>query len=104
MVLTKELAFSNVLFDGDCLPIVQAATRRSPVHDALCSIVFDIHRLLDSELKWKVVHASRELNRWANNSANYACSTKIDSIWVEAYPSCIEHIVQEEKLNPTIDE
>lgn len=72
--------------------MVHAVTSRLLVHDALCPIVFDIHRLLESELYWKVVYVPRELNRGADSKAKYACSTKIDSVWMEDYPSCIEHI------------
>lgn len=50
MIITKELGFSNVLFEGDCLPIVLATTNQSPLYDALFSIIFDIHILLDSKL------------------------------------------------------
>lgn len=71
IIITKELGFSNVLLKGDCLPVVLAVTNRLPIHDALCSIVFDIHKLLESELNWRVVHVSRDLTRGADILANF---------------------------------
>lgn len=83
MLLPKELSLTNVMFERDCLHVVNAVNSRLPTHDAISPIVFDIYQLVDDESNWKVSYASRELNRGVDCLANYACITLLDSVWVK---------------------
>lgn len=93
MVFSKKLDFTNVLFEGDCLQVVNAVNGRLPTHGALGPILYDILQLLQSELNWNASYVSKELNIGADSLTNFACITKIGTVWMEDSSSCIEHIV-----------
>lgn len=65
--------------------MVNAVNDRLSTHDAMCSIVFNIHQLLHNEPNWKVFYVTRELNRGADCLANYACITLLEFVWVEDF-------------------
>lgn len=85
--------------------MVSAMNSKLPTHDALSPIIHDIHCLLLGGRNWKASCVPRNLNREADSFASFAYITRRDSVWVEDYPSCIEYIVQDEKLcTPKIHE
>lgn len=80
LVLANELGFTKVIFEGDCLRVVQALSRLWPVYDVLFRIIFDIHKMLKKEATWKVLYAPRVFNRGANLLEKYVCSSKLYDI------------------------
>lgn len=86
MLLCKDIGFNDVLFEGDCLKMINVVINKLPTHDALCPIIHDILHLILDDQNWKVSYVSRNLNRGVDSFASFARITHFDLVWVEECP------------------
>lgn len=98
MQISWELYMSNIVFEGDCLQVVDAASSHLPRYDALGPIFFDIHHMLDRAHNWTVIHTPRYANRATHGLAKFACILSTDVIWMEDSPDSILNVILENKL------
>lgn len=83
----------KVIFEGDCLQVVIVANCKSPSNTELCSIMFDIHFLMNLAPNWKVILTYQDANRIAHLLAKHACNVGENHIWVEESPFVISEIL-----------
>lgn len=64
----------QVIFEGNCLQVTEAANRISPPDNELYTIMQDIQIFLKLSPNWKITFAYRDANRIAHLLAKHACN------------------------------
>lgn len=67
MYLCQDLGFYNVIYEGDCLHVINAVISKQQKDSTLGLVIFDILFLLSTKQNWKVVHVNIEANHSAHN-------------------------------------
>lgn len=96
--ICQDMGLSHVIFEGDCMQVIQAMHRKKIWDDILSPIIFYILHLLNCNLCWTVVYDSRGANNSVHYLAKLACNLNIDSVWIEECPEDILPVVLADKL------
>lgn len=78
MVVCWKLNFSNIIFKGDCLSIVQVVNVAKSYADELNPILHDIWFMLSQAQGWSMSFIPRDVNRVAHTFAKLALSIVCD--------------------------
>lgn len=87
-----------IIFEGDCLEMVNAVSKHLMNNDSLSPILHDIYYTLESAPNWEVKYAPRLANRSAHALSKLACSFPHDVIWMEECPDRVLDVILEDKL------
>lgn len=98
MLLFWDLGLFDILFEGDCLSIVNVVNSPQTLDDVMRPIIYDICCLLETTQGWHVQFALRKSNRVTCSLAKYACNILGECIWMEDCPSSIRNLVLKDKL------
>lgn len=73
VLISQDLGLTQVIFEGDCKIVINAATSRETINSKLYSLIHDIQSLLSHQLTWKIQLDYKETNKVAHNLAILAC-------------------------------
>lgn len=93
-----ELNFSNVVFDGDALAVIEAVNSRNEVWIWYGQLIEDLRRVFKRRTDWKLHHMYRESNKLAHEMAKVAIEHKEEFLWIEDGPLDIITLVLHDKL------
>lgn len=93
MLICAELGFKSLLFEGECLDVVNWTNFLLEPPPYIRPIIFDIRNLLQLHTDWKISFTHREANFVAHILAKMACNVSSDCIWIEECPSNVRSYV-----------
>jgi len=94
VVLARELSLFDVIFEGDCLQIIQALKNSGSCKTLFGHVIEETKRLGCSMRFCQFQHVQREGNRLAHGLARRAVLFAGTNVWVEELPSDLEDIFQ----------
>ncbi|XP_059431643.1 uncharacterized protein LOC132165167 [Corylus avellana] len=99
VIFAKELGFSNVMFEGDALTVVNAINSTRSCESSYGHFVEDVKRYMSDLATSSFVHVLRGANSAAHNLAKEACTHVTDKYWWHCIPPCIGDIIRKEETS-----
>ena len=95
ILLAKEMALTQVIFESDALTMVQEILSKES-NGSLGHLYQGIEDLLKSLRCWKLCHPRREHNRVAHELAHHARYSAVSQVWKGCSPPMVRHLIQME--------
>ena len=92
MTFAGELSLSKVMFEGDCLRIINAINKKEPCHTLFGHIIEEIWSGTTSLVTCNFQHVRREGNKLAHALARRAVVFADTDVWVEELPSDLDDV------------
>ncbi|XP_024195872.1 uncharacterized protein LOC112199038 [Rosa chinensis] len=89
MRLAETLHYKNVIFESDCLLLIQALANDEPDISTLGLLLGEVRDLLRNNLEFKVCYTPREANVVAHKLAKHACQALESQVWFVVAPEFI---------------
>jgi len=90
---TRFMGFSSIALEGDSQKVVRRMRRDDGGCCSFGSFIVDAKEILKYVHAWDICYVPRGRNGAAHHLAKLACSKRLNKIWVDSYPSCLEGIV-----------
>ncbi|KAF5442911.1 hypothetical protein F2P56_035519 [Juglans regia] len=92
--LCTELRFTNVVFEGDALTIIDAINRSKESWVWYGQMIEDLKQFFTYTNRWKLQHVYREGNQVAHSLAKNAIDLGEEIVWIENYPDDVFSVLQ----------
>ena len=91
--LAETLHLDRVLFETDCLMLIQALQQQDLDLSNMGSIIAEVKDLLSKHAEFRIAHVYREANRVAHVLANQALQSSESQTWFVVAPNFVRDAI-----------